>query len=619
LNHPILLPTPRQISFQDGVYRLESDHLVLIDDPQPQRLRFSATRLVEAVQARFGLQWEIHSGWAAAPGSVSLTLQINPQIAAQAQGYLLVVTPCGISLQAHDPAGVYYGICTLIQLLEESGIELPCLRIADWPDFQARGVMLDISRDKVPSMQSLYSLVDMLSGWKVNQLQLYTEHSFAYRLHPDVWKGISPMTGQEIMELDGFCQERFIELVPNQNSFGHLQHWLKLPRYHSLAEIDTKFTSPWGEMEGPFSLCPIDPGSLELIRSLYDELLPHFSSRMVNVGCDETADLGLGRSKAACEQRGRGRVYLDFLMQIYQDVRRRGFTMQFWADIIGEYPELLPELPKDLIALEWGYEADHPFDAHLAKFSAAGVPTYACGGTSSWNSLAGRTQNTLGNLLNAAENGQKYRSIGFLNTDWGDNGHWQVLPASYLGFAAGAAYSWALEANRQLDIPGVLNRFAFHDQAGVMGGLVYNLGNVYNLLGVDIYNASGLFTVLQMPLEALQLNPLLPRADFNVPLAALDQAAFELTLTKLGIPDAGLVLKEYDLTIRMLRHGCRRGLLAQNPEDVHAASLRSQLGKDLKELIEDFQAIWLTCNRPGGLTDSLSRFEPVLSDYRDKR
>ena len=94
------------------------------------------------------------------------------------------------------------------------------------------------------------------------------------------------------------------------------------------------------------------------------------------------------------------------------------------------------------------------------------MPFYVCPGTSTWCSLAGRTDNALGNLLNAAENGIKHGAIGYLNTDWGDRGHWQAPPVSYLGFAAGAAFSWALEANRAMDVPAVVSRFAFDDPTG---------------------------------------------------------------------------------------------------------------------------------------------------------
>lgn len=91
------------------------------------------------------------------------------------------------------------------------------------------------SRDKVPTMSTLYDLIDQLSDWKINQIQLYIEHTFAYRGHDIVWKDSSPFTGEEILQLDRFCKERFIELVPNQNSFGHMHRWLCHDKYRSLS------------------------------------------------------------------------------------------------------------------------------------------------------------------------------------------------------------------------------------------------------------------------------------------------------------------------------------------------------------------------------------------------
>jgi len=113
---------------------------------------------------------------------------------------------------------------------------LVCIDINDWPDFPNRGVLLDISRDKVPTMKTLYELVDLLSEWKINQFQLYTEHTFAYRNHGVVWDKAGPMTGEEILALDMYCRERFVELVPNQNSFAHMERWLKHKEYLHLAE-----------------------------------------------------------------------------------------------------------------------------------------------------------------------------------------------------------------------------------------------------------------------------------------------------------------------------------------------------------------------------------------------
>jgi N-acetyl-beta-hexosaminidase len=370
-----LLPAPRRATFGDEVFSLPQSSLILLDAPRPQDLLFAARRFQSALDKMLKLKWERIASRSVPAEQVGLVLRVAPERAPQPQGYWLHITPGGMLIEGHEPAGVFYGVCTLIQILNQCEGELPCAEIQDWPDFSARGVMLDISRHRVYSMETLFELVDRLAGWKINQLQLYTENTFAYRNHPMVWKSASPMTGEDILTLDAYCRERFIELVPNQNSFGHMERWLVHAPYASLAETHDEFDTPWGtRLKGPFSLAPENPGSIALVSSLYDELLPHFTSRQVNVGCDETIALGAGASREACAKRGAGRVYLDYLLKLYANVKQRDFNMQFWGDIINQHPDLVAELPRDVIALEWGYEAGHPFDQNGARFAASGVP-----------------------------------------------------------------------------------------------------------------------------------------------------------------------------------------------------------------------------------------------------
>ncbi|HEX6606764.1 MAG TPA: glycoside hydrolase, partial [Chloroflexia bacterium] len=375
-----------------------------------------------------------------------------------------------------------------------------------------------------------------------------------------------------------------------------------------------EFKTPWGTMPGPFSLAPEDPGSLALVRSLYDELLPYFSSTQFNVGCDETFDLGQGRSKAICEERGTERVYLDYLLQIYQEVKARDHQMQFWGDIIVEKPELIGELPKDSVALEWGYEADHSFAEHCPQFAASGIPFYVCPGTSSWCSLAGRTDNAVGNLLSAAENGRAHGALGYLNTDWGDLGHWQVLPISYLGFAVGAAYSWALDANRDMDIAAVVSTHAFGDPTGNMGRVAYDLGNVYQAPGVLIHNASLLFWTLQLPLGRTRV-PEGQQADYAGTRAAIDAAMAPLSAARMQRPDAALIVEEFENTARLMRHACRRGQWLVDCEHGDTAATRHALDADLRDIIREYERIWLRRNRPGGLADSVARLQKARADY----
>jgi hypothetical protein len=430
-----------------------------------------------------------------------------------------------------------------------------------------------------------------------------------------VWKDASPLTGREIETLDKYCRARFIELVPNQNSFGHMERWLKHPKYEPLAEKPDGFTFPWGTThEGGFTLNPLDPRSVALIEGLYDELLPHFTSRLINVGCDETFDLGLGKSREECERRGKARVYLDFLLKIQDAVTRRGHRMQFWGDIVLQHPELIPELPRDVIALNWGYDADHPFARETKAFAGAGVPFYVCPGTSSWLSITGRTDNAIANLHAAAEHGRANGAIGYLNTDWGDHGHLQYLPISYLGLAVGAASAWCLDANRDLDVPAALDLHVFRDAAGVMGRLAYDLGNVYQQVKTPRNMSTRLFWALVGGADRKSLYEVISKDEYDASEAAIDAAVARLDEAKMDRPDARLIQDEIRNAAAMLRHACRRGRWMLGVE----AMTPRQLADDLRAIIAEHRRLWLARNRPGGLADSARRLEVRLAEYEDR-
>ena len=560
----ILLPQPRMAHFEPGVYA--SDALEMVE---------------------------------------TLCMDTMPH----AQGYILSITPDGIDIAARDAAGLFYGQQTLQQLQRQfmGTAKLPVCRIEDWPDFPNRGVMLDIARDKVPAMDTLFAYVDLFASLKYNQLQLYTEHTFAYPGHEAVWRNASPMTPEQIQTLDAYCRARHIELVPNQNSFGHMHRWLKHDGYSHL-----------GETPGGSDLSPTHPGSIALLRDMYASLLPNFSSRQVNVGCDETFSLGRGGSKAEVERIGKGRVYLNFLKQIHAIVREHDRVMQFWGDIILEYPELIPELPDNIIAMEWGYEANHPFATRGRRFAASGIPFYVCPGTSSWNSLLSRTDNALENLRLAARNGLDNGAIGYLVTDWGDNGHWQFKPISFVPFAYGAAVSWAYDANADIDLAHAANTHVFFDEGGMMAQAAMDLGAAHARTGVLRGNSTVYYQLL---MHALQGNP----ADGRLSGLTLESIAacrkqLEDAIARMGCADmkrndAALILAEFRMNTRMALFALRLGEervraggvgTSQLPENIRAA-----LAQELDQIIAEYTTLWLARNRPGGLDDSVERLERI--------
>jgi hypothetical protein len=541
------------------------------------------------------------------------TSRANPQFTidpklAPSRGYRITLTPDHCQIIAADPAAQFYAQQTLTQLHRQFGDSLPCLEIEDSPDFPVRGVLLDISRDKVPTMDTLLSIVDWLSELKINQLQLYTEHTFAYIGHEIVWRDATPMTPEEIRRLDAHCKERFIDLVPNQNSLGHMERWLRHPKYLPLAEAAGGADSPWGfRWQGPFSLCPTDPASLELIADLYAQLLPNFSSPLFNVGCDEAFDIGQGRSRDACQKHGVGTVYLQYLQKISDLAAAHGRRIQFWADGILQHPELIPKIPPGAIALAWGYEADHPFEKDCRSFSNAGIPFYVAPGTSSWCSIAGRTDNMLANQIAAAETGLRHGAVGFLNTDWGDFGHLQYWPASFPGLAAGAAMSWCLQTNRQIPLPAVLDLHVFQDHCGIMGKLACDLGNVYQAVGKLIPNRSALFNIL-VPTSARK-NPMegITCERLETARYAVESGIQSLDRAKMNRLDADLIRAEFTNAAAMLKHACRKGCWK-----LGAGDTAKSLAAEMHHIIQSHRDCWLARNRPGGLPDSMDRLADIF-------
>ncbi len=232
----------------------------------------------------------------------------------------------------------------------------------------------------------------------------------------------------------------------------------------------------------------------------------------------------------------------------------------------------------------------------------------------------------MGNIRNAVENGLKRGAIGVLNTDWGDRGHWQQLPISYLGFAYGAALSWAYDSNLNLDLPAALDAFAFQDKAGIMGKLTYDLGNAYQQTGVVIHNSSLLFWLYQQPLAELRqaraawltegslanlMDDEILRFNLEQTLEYIDGVMARLDNTDMARPDAALIKREFAHTARMLKHGAKRGLLQLGDTSYTKQALLAELDAIEKE----YRELWLTRNRPGGLKDSVASLSAARGLY----
>jgi hexosaminidase len=529
---------------------------------------------------------------------------------AQPEGYALNISKNGVEILFRESGGLRAATATLRQLLREYGRHLPYLKIRDWPDFARRGVMLDISRGRVPKLETLLDLAEKLSDFKINELQLYTEHTFAYRRYKSVWQSWGALTAAEIKILDARCRELGIDLVPNQNSFGHLRYFLENPELKKLAEISEPYEDASKEfVRRPTTLAPNHPGTLPFLRGLYDELLPNFSSKFFNIGGDETWDLGKGQSKKLCDAKGKGVVYLDFLKKVHREVSARGKKMMFWGDIILKYPQLIRQLSRNFIALNWGYEIDHPFAKEAAQFAKAKIPFYVCPGTSTWQTMIGKHDNALANLQAAAKAGKKFGAIGYLNTDWGDGGHPQPLAVSWPLFLAGAALAWNTDNFEESKLIPVLSRDVFEDATGRAAGAAFKLGFAHQKLDLKALTETPLGTVIAAPepvtrelfcRNGLKWFAKIPAKKVTAALKEIERQQKTLAQAKPVSASGKILAHELNLAARMAAESCHF-MLWQQAVAAEKTSEAKRLAKrgisELKKLEKDFTTYWPTRNK----------------------
>lgn len=188
------------------------------------------------------------------------------------EAYRLTVTRKSITIEAVTSQGLWNGRQTLRQLAQAGRI--PCCRIVDWPSFRVRGWMMDVGRTYI-SLEELRREVDIFSQFKANVFHLHlTEHE-AWRLESRKYPQLNApetmlrqpgkyYTLDEMRELDAFCRERGVMLVPEIDMPGHSRAF-----------------------ERAFGFGMQTPEGKAVVKDLLEEVFDTFSAPYVHIGTDE--------------------------------------------------------------------------------------------------------------------------------------------------------------------------------------------------------------------------------------------------------------------------------------------------------------------------------------------
>ena len=483
----ILFPVPRSVTAGDGEYIL------------PMREEFSDL-LTFCKAVKSGMD-----------GVCTVSAPFSDK-----EEYRLVVGQSGAEISASCDEGLFRAATSLWQLARFSGGKLPYVTIEDKPQLKRRGYMLDISRGRKPRVETLKAMIDFLAALKYNELQLYMEgECFKYEAYPEETQDFDCLTPEDIRELDAYCRERFIDLVPNQNSFGHMYTWLKKPRFHHLGLYE-------GD-EVPSTLNPLLPESFEFMCDLYRSLLPNFTSEYVNIGLDEAYGLGKYQIEEYCREKGRDVVFMEWLNKLNAHIQSTyGKKVMFWADMIYNYPQSYHLVPRDAVALEWGYELiqSQRMTDHCIAYRNAGVRYYVCPSTNTHGAFTGRMDVTTFNIRTCGELAAEYGAEGMLLTDWGDGGHPQSWVWSMNPIALSGQYAWNSGAKQdgetfKADFIRSAERFVdgYFFGGAPLSRLLYRMAHYYLLEPERVHVCTMSFKELTLPLNVTRYAHLFDMKD----------------------------------------------------------------------------------------------------------
>lgn len=327
------------------------------------------------------------------------------------QAYLLTVRPEGISIEAADRAGVFYAAQTLVQLIG-SGPSVPALTVRDWPAIPTRLAMIatDQGGFQVIDVEYWKRVIRELAALKLNAVMPYFDGgTYTYRKYPFLGtKGDDGFTLEKAKLLSDYAARHFVELIPQQNSIGHLGGVLGHKELQHLRD-------------GGGTINTVLPETFAFLGDLYDELAEAFpNASAIHIGGDEFGhDFGKNPLVAArVAQIGRAAVYGEFMTKIREMLKQRNRAMMIWWNEQGFTIEAGPLMPKDIAVFDWHYGAqkDYPSLDNLLKAGftspwATPAVTRYYDGRNDWDP-------TFANIHNFAAAGVKRGVPGLCTCTW---------------------------------------------------------------------------------------------------------------------------------------------------------------------------------------------------------
>lgn len=378
----------------------------------------SDDRLLRLARELFG-DAQVATG--TSPGTYALLsegLPLRPVAAERLEGrhdgYVLHIGDGGLSLHAREATGLYYGLKTLLHLMRRYD-PLPAVEIADWADLPLRSDYLDL-RTVYPAFPNLLKYIAEMSDYKINTLVVEYEDKLPFGRHAFLRHPELAMTEAEHALLLRTCRDHYIEVIPKQQSFGHLEFILKHPAYISLRETPDSV----GE------LCPHRPGAYEMMAGILEDVAAlHPDSRYLHMGCDEVWSLG---ECPDCRASGMTREasFIAFVNRLASRVRELGKRPMIWHDMLMHAShEELSALDPEVTVVVWiygGHRMKRDALDMIGKLRRAGLSVIGASSVRCWDDDGDQNYPVIGNrvanIMRWTELAEIEQLPGVIGTNW---------------------------------------------------------------------------------------------------------------------------------------------------------------------------------------------------------
>lgn len=355
---PAIIPAPVNYAPAGGQYLLNTA-AVIYSDPDTRTIAQLLQEGIKSIRNYTPPIRQERSG-------KGIALRIEASTVTQQEGYRLIISPDSINITGHDAAGVFYGVQTLLQLVQQAGNNpLQAATVVDYPRFAYRGMHLDVGRHMFP-LTFIRKYIDLLAAYKYNNFHWHLTEDQGWRIEIKKYPRLQSIaawrketmighkketphrfdgkryggyyTQEEVKEIVRYAQDRQINVIPEIEMPGHAQ--AALAAYPNLGCTGGPYAPAtfWGVFDDVF--CAGNDSTFTFLQNVLDEVLPLFPSKYIHLGGDECPKT---RWKACpkCQQRIRHENLGDehglqsyFMKRMEKYLHSKGRRLIGWDEIL---------------------------------------------------------------------------------------------------------------------------------------------------------------------------------------------------------------------------------------------------------------------------------------------